>query len=88
MAHDLITLQHPETLEVIHAPVGFSWTCLFFGFLLFAYRQDWILCWVCMVITFMVGPVPNLIMCWGYNKWYLHRKLRAGYSVIKVEDLG
>lgn len=88
MAHHVVLLQHPDTLTQLEVPVGFSWTTLFFGFVLFAYRCDWWLAWISLWITFMVGPLPNIIMCWGYNEWYLNRKLRAGYSVIKVEDLG
>lgn len=87
MAHSMIHLQHPDLLDHMETPVGFSWTTLFFGFMLFAYRGDWWVAWICLFVTFMVGPLPNIIMCWGYNSWYLNRKLRAGYQVVQVTDL-
>jgi hypothetical protein len=87
MAHSMVYLQDPLTSDQLEAPVGFSWTCLFFGFLLFAYRGDWWVAWISLFVTFLLGPLPNIIMCWGYNEWYLNRKLRAGYHVIKVEDI-
>ena len=87
MAHSIVYLKHPELPIITEAPVGFSWTCLFLGFLLFAYRQDWWLCVVCMVITFAMGPLPNIVLCWSYNQWYLNRKLRAGYQVLQVDNL-
>lgn len=87
MAHAIIHLKHPDLDLESQSPVGFSWTTLFFGFILFAYRQDWILAWCSLFVTFVLGPVPNIILCWCYNRWYLNRKLRAGYQVLRVEDL-
>ena len=87
MAHAIVYLQHPELTIRTEAPVGFSWTCLFFGFLLFAYRGDLWLSLICLFITCILGPLPNLVLCWTYNEWYLNRKLREGYQVLQVEDL-
>jgi len=86
MAHSIVCLKHPELPIFTEVPVGFSWTCLFFGFLLFAYRQDWWLCALCALITILTGPWPNVILCWTYNSWYLNRKLRAGHTVVQVNN--
>lgn len=87
MAHHVVLLQHPEFPVQVEAPVGFSWTTLIWGFALFAYRQYGWLAGISFVITVLVGPIPNILLCWTYNEWYLNRKLRAGYSVIQVVDI-
>ena len=87
MAHAIVILKHPDLNIKAEAPVGFSWTCLFFGFLLFAYRGDWMLSFICFILTCLMGPIPNVILCWTYNEWYLNRLLKKGYDILDVKEL-
>lgn len=87
MAHSVAYLHHPELKLSEQVPVGFSWTCLFLGFMLFAYKGDWWLSGISFLVTCVVGPVPNILFCWKYNEWYLHRKLQAGYQVVRMDNL-
>jgi len=41
MASAVITFKNDNTGEVKPAPVGFSWTALFFGFIPMLCRSDW-----------------------------------------------
>lgn len=87
MAHAIALIQDPVTQTVSEAPVGFSWSMLFLGFLVSMYRGDWWVAFVCLFVTLWLGPIPNLFLCWCYNDWYLNRKLRSGYEIIQVRDL-
>ena len=81
MAYNTIFFKNPYTGQIREAPVGFSWTCLFFGFLPAFFRSD--LNWgaamiVCALIT--AG------LCWFifpfiYNKIYIKGLVNNGYKV-------
>ena len=86
MAHSHIVFQHPITQHVETAAVGFSWTALFFGFALLAYHGRWMLSAGVLVITLLLGPLPNLIMCWIYNKRRIHDLWNSGYRVIAIDS--
>lgn len=86
MAHSFITFQHPCTMRVETAPVGFSWTALFFGFALLAYHGKWAWSTGLLLITLFLGPLPNLIMCWFYNKNRIHTLWNKGYRVVAIDS--
>jgi hypothetical protein len=42
---------------------------------------------VCLGFTIWLGPLPNLVLCWFYNRWYLNNLLKQGYQILDVKDL-
>jgi hypothetical protein len=86
MAHSLAYLRKNDT-PPIEAPQGFSWTVLFFGFLVPLYRHDWKTGLAMLALTAFFWPFPNLVMCWFYNRWYLNWMQKQGYTVFAVKSL-
>ncbi len=75
-----LILKNPRNGSIKTAPIGFSWTILFFGFLVPLYRKEWfwtILTLILQVITLGVAAIP-LAFC--YNKIYIRRLINKGYT--------
>jgi hypothetical protein len=99
MASAKITLKNDETGEVKTAPVGFSWTVLFFGFIPMLFRSDWKWAGIVVVIyivTYMVvstfAPQPEGVAYWTgiifgfiYNKLYIKDLISKSYRAISVD---
>ena len=85
-----LTLQHPNTGIIKTAPLGFSWTTLFFGALPALFRGDFK--WFFIQALLSVLFIPVLIFPFIYNRIHLRRLLEQGYKVqstggTKIEDL-
>ena len=82
MAH--IILQNPHSGIIKKAPVGFSWTTLFFGPLPALCRGDfkWFFIQLLCALPFGMG-FP--LFAFLYNKIHLKKCLEAGYKVKSVE---
>lgn len=85
MSHSKITLEHPHTKNKVVAPIGFSWSVLFLGFLVPFWRRDWLTAVVMFILT-PLWPLPNLLLCWFYNKLYLQNLIKAGYLVSVIDS--
>lgn len=74
----IITLIDKQN-RVRTAPIGFSWTTLFFGLIPALTRSDWK--WA--LIEFVLAPVTFglswLVMPFLYNKFYIKDLLASGY---------
>lgn len=82
MAYRLETMIHPQTKHKVYAPIGFSWTTLFFGFFPALLRGDFI--WaaiqiICAIITF---GFSGLVFPFLYNDIYVKGLLKDGYISI------
>jgi hypothetical protein len=79
-------MENEITGEIVKAPVGFSWTSLFFACGVPLIRTDWVVFLVtfiaCLFLTFLV----NLIMAICYNKYYIKARMKEGYVVTGVTD--
>lgn len=95
MAHAHVNLTHGNNGKTDRAPVGFSWTVLFFGFLPPLFRGD--MAWAgglfvaALILSFVFAPL--LLVMWPivgsiYNKKYLEGKLEQGYKIKSVERAG
>ena len=51
------------------APVGFSWTTLFFGFLVPLFRGDWVWFIIMLLIGMLSLGVINFILCFYITKY-------------------
>lgn len=75
------------------APLGFSWTTLFFGFWVPLFRKDWLGFLVMFIgmplftiITFGYGGLLWFVIPFLYNKNYVNRLLKQGYQPQSIHD--
>ncbi|MGH8655103.1 MAG: hypothetical protein ACREYE_24345 [Gammaproteobacteria bacterium] len=81
MAYNTIHFQHPTTGQIREAPVGFSWTCFFFGFFPAFFRGDWkwgIIMLLIALITFGLS---------GFNDGYAAEDLPTIWANTLIEDM-
>lgn len=82
MAYDIIHFRHPMTGQIREAPVGFSWTCLFFSFLPAFFRSDWKWGFIMFFIAAMTGGLSGLVFMFIYNRLYMKELVNDGFFVI------
>ncbi|MGZ2745918.1 hypothetical protein [Burkholderia stagnalis] len=94
MAHSTIVFKHPTFGSIKNAPVGFSWTTLFFGFFPALFRGDFKWAAINFGVSFVSSLVTlgfGAIICWIvfaliYNKLYIRELARKGFVVERVES--
>jgi hypothetical protein len=94
VAHSTITFKHPTFGTIKNAPVGFSWTTLFFGFWPALLRGDYkwagINFGVAVVISMVTlgfgSIVSNLVFAVFYNKMYVKELLGRGYQLDSIQS--
>ncbi|MDR0246145.1 MAG: hypothetical protein LBJ65_31520 [Burkholderia sp.] len=94
MAHSTIVFKQPNFGTIKSAPVGFSWTTMFFGFFPALFRGDFK--WAAInffvssavaLLTFGIGgPVCWIVFALIYNKMYIRDLAGKGYLVDRVES--
>jgi hypothetical protein len=87
MAYAKLTLAHPNIPGSVKvAPVGFSWTSLFFGFFVPFFRGDWLWGLIWLVIECFIWGFAMIIMAFAYNKMYINRLIKEGWRVKHATD--
>jgi hypothetical protein len=84
MAYTTITFEHPETSAIRVAPVGFSWTVLFFGFIPAFIRGDWKYGFIMFAAAFLSFGWAILIFMFFYNRLYIEDLVAKGYLVVET----
>ena len=95
MAMETLNLKNPNSGEFRKAPVGFSFTVLFFGFIPPLFRSDWkgsgLILFSCFGLAFIFfvlgidtrltfgGFWANLIFAFFYNKLYIKNLVKKGF---------
>ncbi len=79
MAYAAIPFTNPVTLETKVAPVGFSWTTLFFGFFPAILRGDFFNAIMMGVISVFTFGLAAFIFPFIYNKMYIRRLITRGF---------
>ena len=74
-----VNLKHSQSGLVKNAPLGFSWTSLFFGFFPALFRGDikWTL--IMLLVDFITFGFSLLVFPFFYNKVYAKALLEKGY---------
>jgi hypothetical protein len=86
MAFDTVYFQNPQTNQLREAPVGYSWTCLFFGCFVPLFRSDWkwtLIMFACSLATY---GLSQLVFTFIYNKLYVKDLISEGYRVKSIEN--
>lgn len=85
MAYNTIYFRHHPTGKPKEAPVGFSWTTLFFGFFVPLLRKD--LKWFAIMLIaqiFTLG-ISVLVFPFIYNKIYIKSLISEGYQAHSIK---
>ena len=85
MASNKIHFEHPTTGEIRQAPVGFSWTMLFFGFFPPLFRGDWKWAIITLLIGFISCGLSFLVFIFIYNKLYIKDLINKGFKARTVD---
>lgn len=94
MAFDTAYLENPRTGQLRSAPIGFSWTMLFFGFFPPMFRGDWkafaiVLLggiFLALISVGLLGWVPGLVGAFIWNKSYLNRLVADGFQLRSTQS--
>ncbi|SDL27779.1 hypothetical protein [Paracoccus chinensis] len=81
MAYATIDFHHPQTGALKQAPVGFSWTTLFFGFFPALFRGHWTGALIIFLIGWITLGFAQLVFAFIYNKMYVKHLLSEGFKL-------
>ena len=81
MAGNLATLHHGGTERTREAPVGFSWTTLFFGPFPMLFRGNWKWFLISLVLAICTFGLSNLVLMFMINRLHLKDLVNDGYRV-------
>jgi len=85
MAYTKIVFENPKTGYIKEAPVGFSWTVLFFGFFPPLFRGDWKWGVIFFLLALLTWGLSNLIFMFIYNKLYIKDLIGSGFKAKSIE---
>ena len=85
MAYTKVVFENPKTGHIRIAPVGFSWTVLFFGFFPPLFRSDWKWGIIMFLIITITWGLSGLVFMFIYNKLYIKDLIRSGFKAKSVE---
>ena len=74
-----INLKHHQTGLIKQAPVGFSWTTLFFGFLVPAFRSHWGACFLMLAVHICTLGLSQIYFAFTYNKKFINHLVDSGF---------
>ena len=80
MAHAKIYFENPRTGQMKEAPVGFSWTVLFFNALPALFRGHWVGFFIMLICSLLTFGLSGLVFIFIYNKMYVKHLISEGYK--------
>ncbi|MDD3801024.1 MAG: hypothetical protein AB7T15_02060 [Desulfuromonas sp.] len=84
MAYTKLVMENPNTGHIKEAPVGFSWTVLFFGFFPPLFRGDWKWAIIMFLLATITMGLSGLVFMFIYNKLYIKDLVGSGFKVKSV----
>lgn len=86
MAYTSIIFKNAETSATKEAPVGFSWTSLFFGFFPAVFRADWKWAFIQMIVQVFTLGLSTVVFSVIYNKLYIKELINAGFKAQSIAN--
>ncbi len=83
MANNTVFLEKNGIVK--EAPIGFSWTTFFFGFIPTLFRGDFRFFWIQLVAGIFTGFLANIVFIFLYNKWSLQNRIEKGWTATSVK---
>jgi len=87
MAYAKVNLKHENTGKMKEAPVGFSWTVLFFGPFPAMFRGDWKWFFMITLAALVTGGLSTFVFMFIYNKFSLKDLLMKTYKVTNLTNI-
>jgi len=84
MAYTSILFENPTTGSTKSAPVGFSWTTLFFGFFPALLRGDMKWGIIQLILAIFTAGLSGLIFMFIYNKLYIKGLIDKGFKARSI----
>jgi|SRR6185436_13084300 len=80
-----VLIRHSPSGLTRNGYVGFSWTYLFFGWLVPLFRGELSVAALHLLFTLVTGGLWQLIVCFLYNRQYMIRMLTSGWILADSE---
>lgn len=80
-----VLIRHPQSGLTRKGYYGFSWTYLFFGFLVPLTRGELGTGGLHLLFGLFTAGLSNLVFCFLYNKQYMTRMLTSGWELADSE---
>jgi hypothetical protein len=81
MAYGTVHLKNVDTNQIRSAPVGFSWTVLFFGGFPALFRSDWKWAIIMFLLQWITVGLSGFVFMFIYNKIHLKDLLMNGFKI-------
>lgn len=79
MAFMTLTMKNPHNGKIREAPIGFSWTVLFFGCLPALFRSDWKGFVIMLILALFTFGLSGLVFAFIYNSMHAKALINDGY---------
>lgn len=86
MAYATMNFKHPLTGAMKSAPVGFSWTTLFFGFFPALLRGHWVWALIMVCLALLTGGLSWFVIPFIYNKAFIKYLIGEGFKVTSTSQ--
>ncbi|WIM05056.1 MAG: hypothetical protein OHM77_10160 [Candidatus Nitricoxidivorans perseverans] len=84
MADNIIYLENPKTGQLREAPVGFSWTTLFFGPIPMLFRSHWKWAAIFTILAIITMGLSNIVFAFLINKLCIKDLIGDGFKAKSV----
>jgi hypothetical protein len=82
----LVHVKHTSSGLTKPGYYGFSWTYLFFGWLVPIFRGELGIAALHLLFTAFTLGIWQLIACFIYNKQYMHRMVTSGWEIVGSDE--
>jgi hypothetical protein len=86
MANNTIFFKNPHTGQRKDAPVGFSWTILFFGPFPMLLRGSWKWFAILLILALVSWSLSNIVLAFITNKFYIKDLVNDGFQADSVSS--